>query len=203
MIAQIRGKLAIKSPDQVIVEVGGVGYQVFIPLSTYYRLPDIGNQVFLHTSIHLREESLSLYGFLTLEEKTLFDLLRSVTGIGPRLATNILSGISAEELAPAIAHGDLPRLQAIPGVGRKTGERLILELKDKVRKIAIPAFSPPLPAMAEKEKLKEDAISALINLGYKKGAAAQAVTQALKELRNGADFEKLIKHSLKLLSLVT
>ncbi|MBI5166635.1 MAG: Holliday junction branch migration protein RuvA [candidate division NC10 bacterium] len=200
MIAQIRGKLVIKSPGQVVVEVGGVGYQVFIPLSTYYQLPEVGKEVLLYTSTHLREDALLLYGFLTLEEKAIFELLRSVSGIGPRLATNILSGISVEELAPAISQGNLHRLHAIPGVGKKTAERMVLELREKVVEIPIPSPSTPLPPALEREGLQEDMISALINLGYKRALAAQAVARALKELPDGAGFEKLIKHSLRLLS---
>ena len=128
MIGRLRGQLVKRDPAQVILDVNGVGYRVFIPLSTYYRLPERGADVLLHTATHLREDALHLYGFLSEQERSLFDLLRGVTGIGPRVAINILSGITAEELSAAIGRGDLVRLSAIPGVGRKTAERIVLEL---------------------------------------------------------------------------
>lgn len=193
MIAQLRGKLAGKSPNQVVVDVGGVGYQVFIPLSTYYQLPEPGQEVSLYTFIHLREDGLLLYGFKTPEEKALFDLLRGVSGVGPRLATNILSGISVEELIPALAEGDIPRLVAIPGIGRKTAERLVLELRGKVGEAAVPQKAQP----AGPDQRLEDIVSALMNLGCSRREALKAAETAWKILGADADFEKLMKTALK------
>lgn len=193
MIAQLRGRLAGKSPNQVVVDVGGVGYQVFIPLSTYYQLPEPGQEVSLYTFTHLREDGLLLYGFKTLAEKALFDLLRGVSGVGPRLATNILSGISVEELMPALAEGDIPRLKAIPGIGRKTAERLVLELREKVGEAAVHKGAQP----AGEDHILEDIVSALMNLGCSRKEATKAAETARKTLGADADFEKLVKMALK------
>ncbi|HZY31097.1 MAG TPA: Holliday junction branch migration protein RuvA, partial [Candidatus Methylomirabilis sp.] len=135
MIAQLRGRLLSKGPGQIVVDVNGVGYQVFIPLSTYYQLPAVEQEAVLFVFTHVREDAIHLFGFHASEERATFELLTGVSGIGPRLAANILSGISAEELIAAILQGDLARLKAIPGVGRKIGERVILELKDKVLEV--------------------------------------------------------------------
>jgi len=134
MIAHIKGKIIYKSPESVVVDVSGVGYEVYIPLSTYYKLPDTEEYISLNTYTHIREDALQLYGFLTQREKEIFQLLISVSGVGPKLARNILSGIPAEDLISAISSGDIARLRSIPGVGGKTAERLVLELKDKMRK---------------------------------------------------------------------
>ncbi len=199
MIGQLRGRLVRKIPTQVILDVGGVGYRVFIPLSTYYQLPGDSGEVLLYTSTHLREDALHLYGFLTEREKALFELLRSVSGIGPRLATNILSGITVEELTLAIFRGDLHRLSAIPGVGRKTAERIILELKEKVHPFLEPGAAAA-PAREELEGVQSDAVSALVNLGYPRSLAAKAVTKAARILGGTKDFEKVIKQALRVLS---
>lgn len=199
MIGQLRGRVVRKTPTQLILDVGGVGYQVFIPLSTYYQLPEDSGEVLLHTSTHLREDALHLYGFLTEREKGLFDLLQSVAGIGPRLATNILSGITAEELAPAISRGDLLRLTAVPGVGRKTAERIILELREKVRPFLEPGEAAPL-GREEMAGVEGDVASALANLGYPRSQAAKAAKHAVRALGGVQDFEKVIRQALRLLS---
>ena len=201
MIAQIRGRLASKEPHRVVVDVNGVGYQIFIPLSTYYQLPDVPAEVFLHTHTHVREDALQLFGFHTRDEQTLFELLRGVSGIGPRLATNILSGISVEELVPALSEGNHTRLRAVPGVGKKLAERLVVELREKVGTGALlqPPAAPasPTPAM---DRALDDVVSALVNLGCNRKEAIKAAEAARQDLGPAADFEKLIKATLRALS---
>jgi len=200
MIGLLRGQLVKRDPAHVIVEVNGVGYRVFVPLSTYYRLPDEGTEVLLHTVTYLREDALHLYGFITERERALFDLLRGVTGIGPRLAINILSGITAEELAGAIGRADLVRLSAIPGVGRKTSERMILELKEKVQSLIEPAEATAAPRRDPSEEVLHDVVSALLNLGYSRPVASNAAAKALRTGDGDQDFETVIKQALRLLS---
>ncbi len=201
MIAQLRGRLVSKDPGHVVVDVNGVGYQVFVPLSTYYQLPALQQEVFLRVYTHVREDAIQLYGFHTQEEKATFELLNGVSGIGPRLATNILSGISVEEFIPAVVEGDLSRLKAIPGVGRKTAERMIVELKDKV--LEVPRTRPMgagRPQRSERDQTSEDVISALLNLGCNRKEASRAADAAREVLGAEADFEKLVKQALKALS---
>ena len=201
MIAQLRGRLVSKDPGQIVVDVNGVGYQVFIPLSTYYQLPAVQQDVFLRVYTHVRDDAIQLYGFHTLEERATFELLTGVSGIGPRLASNILSGISVDEFIPAILEGDLARLKAIPGVGRKTAERVILELKDKV--MEVPRARPVVPGRqpsSEREQTIEDVVSALLNLGCSRKEASRAAEAARETLGSDADFEKLVKQALKNLS---
>jgi len=200
VIGLLRGQLVKRDPAHVIVEVNGVGYRVFVPLSTYYRLPDERTEVLLHTVTYLREDALHLYGFITERERALFDLLRGVTGIGPRLAINILSGITAEELAAAIGRADLVRLSAIPGVGRKTSERMILELKEKVQSLIEPAEATAAPRRDPSEEVLQDVISALLNLGYSRPVASNAAAKALRTVDGDQDFETVIKQALRLLS---
>lgn len=196
MIAQLRGRLVRKEPHRVVVDVGGVGYQVFIPLSTFYKLPDVPGEVLLHTHTHVREDVIQLYGFHTLDEQALFELLQGVSGIGPRLATSILSGISVEELVPALSEGDLARLRAVPGVGKKLAERLAVELRDKVGTLHLAAPAPALAPAAEDREL-DDVVSALVNLGCNRKEAARAAEDARRELGAGVGFEQLIKASLR------
>ncbi len=201
MIAQLRGRLVSKDPGQVVVDVNGVGYQVFIPLSTYYHLPALQQEVFLRVYTHVREDAIHLYGFHTPEERATFELLTGVSGIGPRLASNILSGISVEEFIPAILEGDLARLKAIHGVGKKTAERLILELKDKV--LEVPRTTPVIVGRrpsSEQDQTIEDVVSALLNLGCSRKEASRAAEAAREALGSDADFEKLVKQALKNLS---
>jgi len=198
VIGLLRGQLVKRDPAHVIVEVNGVGYRVFVPLSTYYRLPDERTEVLLHTVTYLREDALHLYGFITERERALFDLLRGVTGIGPRLAINILSGITAEELAAAIGRADLVRLSAIPGVGRKTSERIVLELKEKILPLLEQAVAAPEGDRSE--EVLQDVVSALLNLGYNRSAASKAAAKALHTVDGDQDFEMVIRQALRLLA---
>jgi holliday junction DNA helicase RuvA len=202
LIAHLTGKLIQKQPNLVIIDVGGVGYELSVPLSTFYDLGDAGAEVALRVYTHVREDALQLFGFRTEREKKLFLLLTSVSGIGPKLAITILSGMSAEELIPAIRGNDLARLVAIPGVGKKTAERLVVELKDKMTALSTPEMEEQYSVAAgpaSQVALRDDIVSALVNLGYQKAAAEKAVTVTLKE-SPGANFSELIKLSLRKLS---
>src|SRR5436305_1782367 len=175
MIGQLRGRLAEKRPNQVIVDVGGVGYLVQVPLSTYAALGELHSEVSLLIHTHVREDALVLYGFVSSREKHFFELLLTASGVGPSLALKILSGMSVEELVPAIRAGDLVRLTKIPGVGRKTAERIVVELKDKLESVAIIADSAAKAAPASPAGIEADVISALVNLGYESRVAEKAV----------------------------
>lgn len=196
MIGQLRGRLTDKRPNQVLVDVGGVGYLVQVPLSTYAALGELHTEVTLLIHTHVREDALSLYGFLSSREKHFFEMLLSASGVGPSLALKILSGMSVEELVPAIRGGDLARLTKIPGVGRKTAERIVVELKDKLDAVTVEVERP---AASSPAGIEADVVSALINLGYEARAAESAVAEARRE--NGAgNFEKLLRGSLQSLS---
>lgn len=196
MLARLTGTLDEKSAGQLIVDVGGVGYEVFIPFSTYYELGEVGDRVTLQIHTHVKENELSLYGFLTGREKDLFNLLIQISGIGPKLGVIILSGLPADELAEAVLAGDLVRLTSIPGVGKKTAERMVLELKEKLDKLM------PDRSSEESGKLpagvSEDVLSALVNLGYQRRAAEKAVRAAAREGKS--DFEILLRNALSTLS---
>ncbi|HUR70408.1 MAG TPA: Holliday junction branch migration protein RuvA [Candidatus Limnocylindrales bacterium] len=179
MIAQISGKLAQKLPGEVVIEVGGIGYLVLIPLNVFYHLPDIGAPMSLQIHTHVREDALQLFGFRDLAEKQVFLLLMGVSGIGPKLALNILSGIPAEDLARALRNGDQIRLVSIPGVGRKLAERMIVELKDKFTNLTPVTLDNTSKPEASSQKM-QDAVSALINLGYKKPEIEKTVRDVLK-----------------------
>lgn len=196
MIAQITGKLAQKIPGEIVIDVGGIGYQVFIPLNVFYRLPELGGSVALQIFTHVREDAIQLFGFQDLSEKQLFLHLLGVSGIGPRLAVNILSGISAEELAGALREGDQVRLLGIPGVGRKLAERMIVELKDKFT-----TLMPPEGAILKQDggsQLVLDAVSALVNLGYKRVEAERTVREVMK--RGEHSLEAVLKETLRRMS---
>ena len=196
MIGQLRGRLTDKRPNQVLVDVGGVGYLVQVPLSTYAALGELHTEVTLLIHTHVREDALSLYGFLSSREKHFFEMLLSASGVGPSLALKILSGMSVEELVPAIRGGDLARLTKIPGVGRKTAERIVVELKDKLDAVTVEVERP---AASSPAGIEADVVSALVNLGYEVRAAEGAVAEARRE--NGAgNFEKLLRASLQSLS---
>lgn len=197
MIAQIRGRLASKEPHRVVVDVNGLGYQLFIPLSTYYQLPEVPAEVFLYTHTHVREDALQLFGFYSRDERALFEILQGVSGIGPRLATNILSGISVDELVPALSEGNLTRLRAVPGVGKKLAERLVVELREKVAglRLSAPAATTGAPTPVQ-DRVVEDVVSALVNLGCNRKEAIKAAEVARRELGSTAEFEKLIKAAL-------
>jgi holliday junction DNA helicase RuvA len=195
MIARLRGRLLAKDPQEVVVDVNGVGYQVVVPLSTLYRLPEVSAEVSLFIHTHVREDALQLFGFLARDEQTLFELLQNVSGIGPRLATNILSGISVEELVPALSDGNVTRLRAVPGVGKKLAERLVVELREKVasRGLAVSAPAPPSGA----DRTIENVVSALVNLGCNRREAQEVAEAARKEHGPTADFETLVKVALQ------
>lgn len=196
MIAQISGILAQKIPGEAVVDVGGIGYQIFIPLNVFYRLPEIGAAVSLQIYTHVREDALQLFGFQDHAEKQLFLLLLGVSGIGPKLAVNILSGIAADELSRALKEGDQVRLVAIPGVGRKLAERMIVELKDKFATLA-----PAGPESAKAEggsQLLLDAVSALVNLGYKRPEAEKMVREVLR--KGERSLENVLKETLRRIS---
>ena len=197
MIAQLNGRLAQKLPGEIVVDVAGVGYQVFIPFNVFYQLPEIGSDITLQIHTHLREDALQLFGFRDLGEKQVFLLLNGVTGIGPKLALNILSGIPADDLSRALKEGDQVRLVAIPGVGKKLAERMIVELKDKFATLA--PISTDAAKRDDRNQLMLDAVSALINLGYKKPEAEKTVREVLK---NGdRSLESLLKETLQRISL--
>jgi len=203
MIAHITGRLIEKTPEHVVVDVNGVGYEVIIPLSTFYRLGGPGTDAALKVYTHVRDDAIQLYGFLTAEEKAAFALLIGVSGVGPRLARNILSGIEVGDLAAAISGADRARLNSVPGVGAKSAERLILELKDKVADLHAASEGPDEPSASHGTDEAADVVSALENLGYRKPKAEAAVKQAgRKGGGNGADegFEALFKRALGLLS---
>jgi holliday junction DNA helicase RuvA len=195
VIARLRGVIARKSVQDVIVDVSGVGYKVHIPLSTFYKLGHENEPVSLLIHTHVREDALSLFGFLTDHEQLLFERLISVSGVGPRLAVNILSGIDATELLEALRGSDVARLTRVPGVGKKTAERLVLELKDKLPAPAAPAEAPA----AAPRSTKDDLLSALANLGYSRPEAEKGVDRALRD-DAGAPFEDLLRRTLAILS---
>jgi Holliday junction DNA helicase RuvA len=194
MIALLRGKLAEKTPNQAIVDVQGVGYDVTIPVSTFTSLPDAGNEVRLRIHTHVREDAIALFGFASVEEKQVFEKLIGVSGIGPKLGITILSGLPANDLIRAIRNGEVERLVRIPGVGKKTAERMILELKDKlVAPAAAEGQEPEAPPMSEVDR---DVMSALLNLGCARPAAEAAVRKARAAgASNG--FEQLFRQALE------
>jgi len=197
MIGQLRGRLAGKRPNQVLVDVGGVGYLVQVPLSTYATLGELHTEVTLLIHTHVREDALALYGFLSSREKHFFEMLLSASGVGPTLALKILSGMNVEELVPAIRTGDLARLTRIPGVGRKTAERIVVELKDKLDAVAVEAAEKPAPSSPA--GVEADVVSALVNLGYDARTAESSVAEARREA-GAANFEKLLRSALQALS---
>jgi Holliday junction DNA helicase RuvA len=197
MIAWLSGRLRHKATDYLIVDVAGVGYQVSVPLSTYSGIPDDGEDVSLHIYTHLREDSLSLFGFLTEAEKNMFMLLLGVSGIGPKLALAILSSLSVQELSYAILASDESRLFSIPGIGKKTAARMVLELKDKM-KLIMPMVSAPLSNTAVVSDDIEDVISALVNLGYKKPQAEETVRK-IRHAHPGLAVEGQVREALSML----
>lgn len=196
MIAQLRGRLVRKQPQEVVVDVGGVGYRVAIPLSTFYRLGELGSEVELLTHTQVREDVLALFGFLTAAEQALFERLIAVSGVGPRLAVSILSGIEAPDLVAALRTSDVARLTRIPGVGRKTAERLVVELKDRMAGLEAATAEPA--AEAAPSSAKDDLVSALVHLGYSRPEAERGAERALKD--GEGRFEDLLRRSLRILS---
>ncbi len=193
MIAHLRGKLIAKHPNQAVVEACGVGYDVVISIPTFSDLPAVGSEVALHIHTHVREDAIALFGFLRPEEKRLFEKLLAVSGIGPKLAITILSGMPATEMVGAIRGGDVARLTRIPGIGKKTAERMVLELRDKLEEFGA------APAARAVSAVEEDVLSALVNLGYQRAAAERALAATA---RNGgsASFDVLFRDALAALS---
>jgi holliday junction DNA helicase RuvA len=196
MIAHLRGRLLAKHPNQVIVETAGVGYDVTISVPTFSDLPALGSEVALHVHTHVREDSIALYGFLRPAEKQLFEKLITVTGIGPKLAITILSGMPADEMVAAIRNNDVGRLTRIPGIGKKTAERMVLELRDKLPSAGV----EPVTAAATATPLEEDVLSALVNLGYQRAVAERALGFVAKNGKSGGSFDGLFREALAVLS---
>jgi holliday junction DNA helicase RuvA len=194
MIAHLRGTLLAKHPNQAIVETQGVGYDVVISVPTFSELPAAGAEVGLYIHTHVREDALSLYGFLRLAEKQLFEKLLTVSGIGPKLAITILSGMPVDEMVRAIRGGDVGRLTRIPGIGKKTAERMVLELRDK-----LPAFGTAEVSVAAASPVEEDVLSALVNLGYQRAAAEKAL-QTAERGKSSQSFDALFREALAGLS---
>jgi Holliday junction DNA helicase RuvA len=203
LIAQLSGKLVQKQPNTVIIDVGGVGYDVTIPVSTFYELGEPGSDVSLKIHTHVREDALQLFGFWTAREKELFLKLTSVSGVGPKLAITMLSGMPAGELINAITNNDLVRLTSIPGVGRKTAERVVVELRDKLAVISLESREADRKAAHElapgEAAVRDDTISALMALGYPKAIAERAVSFALRE-EGERTIEAVLKRALRRLS---
>jgi holliday junction DNA helicase RuvA len=201
MIALISGKIAHKGISSIVVDANGVGYRIFIPLTTFYELPEAGELVTLHVHTNVKQDAINLFGFYTIQERDLFQLMISVSGIGPKIAMNIISGITANDLLQAISRGDVGKLVSIPGVGRKMAERLILELKEKVIK---KMTMEQIPAMDDQykagEMIKEDVLSALVNLGYKDNTAKNALDKVMQLSKEDLTLDQLLKKTLKILA---
>ena len=197
MIALLTGLIAHKSPDHIVLDVKGVGYRVHIPFSTYYELPEAGGSATLHIHTAVREDAILLYGFRTLLEKSFFQLLIGVSGVGPKLARDILSNIQPSQLAQALVQSDAHKLSTIPGIGKKTAERLILELKDKAGKLDIGTLPTTDRINSADDNVTEDVISALLNLGYKEPVVRKTVSNL--DAESGVGVEELLKRALKML----
>jgi Holliday junction DNA helicase RuvA len=195
VIAHLRGRILEKQPTRVVLDVGGVGYDVAVPLSTFYGLGEPGSDVALRVHTHVREDALALYGFSTALELDLFSRLISISGIGPKLALAVLSGIEPPDLVSAIERGDLARLTAIPGVGKKTSERIVLELKDRLPRAHVVDAADGVAVAGT--GLRDDLLSALMNLGYHRPLAEKAVDAALKTTGREAGFERTLKQALR------
>jgi len=194
VIAHIRGKLLYKIPNYVVIDCGGVGYELTISVATYTELRDVGAEAVLHVHTHVREDALQLYGFYEVTEKLLFEKLLTISGIGPKLAITVLSGISAERLVGAIRGGDHATLTKIPGIGKKTAERVVLELKDKLDGLVGGAVGVDAPVSLG--AVADDVLSALVNLGYARVVAVKAVESAAKDAEVAGDFERLFRASM-------
>ena len=197
MIAYLSGKLLSKQPNQVIVDVNGVGYEVHVPLSTFYELGEIGSLVQLRIYTHVREDTIALFGFKSANEKLMFEQVTSISGIGPKLGITILSGMPVEELVAAIRQSNLARLTSIPGIGKKTAERLVVELRDKLAKTVPTGEQTAAQSVSQPQ---EDVISALVNLGYAKPSAEKAVQTVVSTSKTDPAFEELLRTALRQLS---
>ncbi|MBA2252327.1 MAG: Holliday junction branch migration protein RuvA [Nitrospirales bacterium] len=197
MIAALTGRLAFKSPSQVILDVQGVGYEVFIPLSTFYSLPDIDESASLRVHTHLREDAIQLFGFLTATEKDAFILLTGISGIGPKLALSVLSTLSVTDLVSAIQAGDMEKLATVPGIGKKSAGRIVLELKDKVERLqAMPAAVATVTG-DHSSRVHDDALSALVNLGYRAQEAKDIIKRITQSQSSPILLKDLIRETLK------
>jgi len=194
VIAHLKGRILEKQPHRIVIDVGGVGYEVFVPLSTFYELGEAGGDVALRIQTHVREDALLLYGFATRLEQELFQRLIGISGIGPKVALAVLSGIETPDLIRAIERSDVARLTAIPGVGKKTAERMVLELKDRLP--VVPGAVAAVSAVGAASSLRDDLLSALINLGYHRPLAEKAVDSAHRGVPDG-DFERTLKQALR------
>jgi Holliday junction DNA helicase RuvA len=194
VIAHIRGKLLYKIPNYVVIDCGGVGYELAISVSTFTELREVGQEAVLHVHTHVREDALQLYGFHEVTEKLLFEKLLTISGIGPKLAITVLSGISAKRLVGAIRGGDHATLTKIPGIGKKTAERVVLELKDKLD--GMDGYAPVAGAPVSLGGVADDVLSALVNLGYPRAVAVKAVESAAKDAAVSGDFERLFRASM-------
>jgi Holliday junction DNA helicase RuvA len=195
MIAFLRGRVHDKQPNQVTVDVGGVGYDVHVPLSTFYNLGEAGDEVSLRVYTHVREDALQLYGFLTELERQLFERLISISGIGPKLAIVVLSGMETRDLVASVQRADVARLVTIPGVGKKTAERIVLELKDRLTQFA-PPVAGAAPAPSSADQLRADLLSALLNLGYHRQQAEKAIDVSVTS-NPDASFEHALRMALR------
>jgi Holliday junction DNA helicase RuvA len=195
MIALLTGKIAYKSPEFIIMDVNGVGYRVQIPFSTYYELPAEGKEISLQIYTHVKEDAIHLYGFRSLVEKNCFQLLLSVSGIGPKLGKDILSNIQAGDLVRAVSQGNLARLSAIPGIGKKTAERMVLELRSKIVKLEQFEAATEGTRSSTTSAITDDVASALVNLGYKEGLVRKVLSEM--DLPAGAAMEEILKQALK------
>jgi Holliday junction DNA helicase RuvA len=196
MIAFLRGRVLDKQPNRVVVDVGGVGYEVHVPLSTFYEVGDEGAEVALRVYQHVREDALQLYGFLTELERQLFERLIGISGIGPKLAIAVLSGMEPRDLVVAVQRADVARLTGIPGIGKKTAERIVLELKDRLAQLVAPVSAGPAPAASAGDRLRADLLSALQNLGYHRPQAERAIDAAVKA-HPEATFEHAVRAALR------
>lgn len=197
MIAALTGRLAHKAPSHVTLDVHGVGYEVFIPLSTFYALPEINESASLSVYTHLREDAIQLYGFVTVLEKDSFILLTSISGIGPKLALSVLSALNVPDLVSAILAGDVEKLASVPGIGKKTAARIALELKDKVERLRVTPSPIPQAVSGPLGRLQDDALSALVNLGYKAADVKEAITRSAQVRPEPIPLTELIREVLK------
>jgi holliday junction DNA helicase RuvA len=196
MIAFLRGRVLDKQPNRIILDVHGVGYELHVPLSTYYDIGGEASEVSLRVHTHVREDALQLYGFLTVLEQDVFERLIAISGIGPRLAIAVLSGIETRELVAAVQRGDVARLTGIPGIGKKTAERIVLELREKFAHLAVPAGIGAAPLATSGDRLRDDLLSALQNLGYHRAAAEKAVATTLSSTPEPS-FEQALRSALR------
>lgn len=197
MIAALTGRLAYKTPSCITLDIQGVGYEVFIPLSTYYALPDLNESVTLSVHTHIREDAIQLFGFLTSSEKEVFVLLIGISGIGPRLALSMLSTMSVSDIISAIQAGDVEKLATVPGIGKKSAGRISLELKDKIEKLRLIPTKLPDSSLSSSSRLQDDALSALVNLGYRAAEAKEVLKRIVHSRPDLASLKDLIREALK------